>query len=191
MPERENSILERWIMTNRRITSLLLATFIAGSILIGFACERMRRDKPATTDNINWLGYGDGFQQAAQQSKHLLVYFWRPGCSWCAKMENKNYADTSIANIINALFVPIKINGWSKDKFQTADGELSGTQLAEQFQIAGYPAVWFLESNGSRINVLPGYAPPDDFKLLLKYVGENHYKSKTWKDFARESGRVF
>lgn len=106
-------------------------------------------------------------------------------------MESTNYTDTSIANLVNAMFIPIKINGWSNDKFPTPTGELSGVDLSERYQLTGYPAVWFLESDGSKINVLPGYAPPDDFKLLLKFVGENHYKNKNFKDFARESGRVF
>jgi len=159
--------------------------------ILGYSCGKTRHEKVSANDSVKWAEYNEGMQQAAQQGKHVLIYFWRPGCSWCTKMESTNYTDTSIANLVNSMFVPIKINGWSKDKFATASGELSGVDLSERFQLTGYPAVWFLESDGSKINVLPGYAPPDDFKLLLKYVGENHYKSQNFKDFARESGRVF
>jgi thioredoxin-related protein len=178
-------------MFSSKNVSLLLIAAVFSATLIGFSCDKMRREKPTATDTIKWVGYGESSPQAAQQGKHIMLYFWRPGCSWCAKMESTNYSDTSIANLVNTLFVPVKIDGWSKDNIQTASGEITGVQLADQFQLTGFPAVWFLESDGSKINVLPGYAPPDDFKLLLKYVGENHYKNKTFKDFAVESGRVF
>jgi thioredoxin-related protein len=178
-------------MFKRKNINLLLIATILSAILTGFSCDKMRREKPSATDTIKWVSYGESAQQASQLGKHIMLYFWRPGCSWCAKMEATNYSDTSIANIVNAMFIPVKINGWSKDKMPVSSGEISGADLAEQYQLTGYPAVWFLESDGSKINVLPGYAPPDDFKLLLKYVGENHYKSKTFKDFAVESGRVF
>ncbi len=178
-------------MVNRKTINWIFTTLIIIVAILGYSCGKTRQEKATSNDGVKWSDYNEGMQQAAQQGKHVLLYFWRPGCSWCAKMEATNYADTSIANLVNNMFVPIKINGWSKDKFATASGELSGAELSNQFQLTGYPAVWFLESDGSKINVLPGYAPPDDFKLLLKYVGENHYKSKNFKDFARESGRVF
>lgn len=168
----------------------LIAVFLI-IMVVFMSCGKSRRAKPAATDAVKWIEYGESSQLASQQGKHIMLYFWRPGCSWCSKMESTNYSDTSIANLMNTMFIPVKINGWSKDKMPVSSGDLTGADLAEQFQLTGYPAVWFLESDGSKINVLPGYAPPDDFKLLLKYVGENHYKSKTFKDFASESGRVF
>lgn len=178
-------------MVNRRAVNWIFTAFIISAAIIGYSCGKNRQEKVSKNDSVKWADYNEGMQQAAQQAKHVLLYFWRPGCSWCAKMESTNYTDTSIANLVNSMFIPIKINGWSKDIIPSSSGDLTGAKLADEFKLTGYPAVWFLESDGSKINVLPGYAPPDDFKLLLKYVGGNHYKSKTFQDFARESGRVF
>jgi thioredoxin-related protein len=63
--------------------------------------------------------------------------------------------------------------------------------LAKEFQLTGHPAVWFLESYGSKIIFLPGYAPPDDFKLLSCYIGGSRYKNQNFKDFTREAAGVF
>lgn len=178
-------------MLNRSVITWAFTVFMIGVAILGYSCSKTNHPKTATNDVVKWADYNEGMQQAAQQGKHVLLYFWRPGCVWCSKMESTNYSDTSVANLVNQMFIPIKINGWSKDKFQTASGELSGVELSDQYQLTGYPAVWFLESDGSKINVLPGYAEPDIFKLLLKYVGENQYKRTTFKDYARESGRVF
>jgi thioredoxin-related protein len=178
-------------MVNRKTINWILIAFITSTAILGYSCGKSRQETTTSNYGVKWYDYNEGMQQAFQQGKHVLLYFWRPGCSWCNKMESTNYSDSSIASLVNNMFIAIKINGWSKDKFATASGELSGAELSDQFQLTGYPAVWFLESDGSKINVLPGYAPPDDFKLLLKYVGENHYKSQNFKDFARESGRVF
>ncbi|NLI15209.1 MAG: thioredoxin fold domain-containing protein [candidate division Zixibacteria bacterium] len=128
---------------------------------------------------------------AVQDGKQVLLYFCRPGCVWCSKVELTDCTSKSTANLINDIFMPIKINGWSKEKYVTPSGELSGFGLAKEFQLTGHPAVWFLESYGSKIIFLPGYAPPDDFKLLSCYIGGSHYKNQNFKDFTREAAGVF
>jgi protein disulfide-isomerase len=170
-------------------TGLILTA--ATLVILNTSCGKRKNSATPKIDTISWLRYDDGLKQAAQDGRHILVYFWRPGCTWCEKMENTTFADTLISNLIKAQFIPVKINGWSDDKFQTAEGELSGKQLADKYRLTGYPAMWFLESDGTPINFFPGYAQPQDFEVVIKYVGSGEYKRQSLKDFAHSMGRVF
>ena len=173
-----------------KITPVWLLAVVLLIMFSVFSCNR-RVKTSAAGDLIGWLSYADGAKISAHEGKHMLVYFWRPGCSWCAKMEKETYADSSVVNIVKDLFIPVKVNGWSEETFAMAEGQISGKLLADKFNLQRYPTIWFLESDGSQVNFWPGYAPPDEFKLLLKYVGENHYKSQNFKEYAQSQGRVF
>ncbi len=106
-------------------------------------------------------------------------------------MENKTFSDKEIAEQIQRFFVPIRINGWSDEMIAAPEGQVNGRTLATKYQISGYPQTWFLESDGAPINYYPGYASIEDFKVVLGYVGEGHYKNKSLKEYAASVGRVF
>lgn len=147
------------------------------------------KDNPGSTSdltgNIEWTKFDAGLKQAAEDGKYVMAYFWRDGCSWCTKMEKGTFSNEKIANLVNAYFTPVKVKTTSNDVYHTDKGDISAKQLARSFKIRGVPATFFLKSDGTIINNVPGYAPADKFELILKYLGEDHYKDKTFEEYQK------
>jgi len=100
-------------------------------------------------------------------------------------MEKGPFSDEKIINLINAYFTPIKVKTTAREVFKTDKGEISTKDLVRSFKIRGVPATFFLKPDGTILINIPGYKPSDDFELVLKYIGEDHYKDKNFSEYLR------
>ena len=132
---------------------------------------------------LNWLPYNEGLLKAEQENKHILVHFYTDGCSWCDKMEKEVFTNEEVKQIIQDKFIAIKIHGKSNNMVTENGEEITEQKLATLFQVTGYPTTWFLEKKGEKIAPMPGYAPAEQFVTVLKYIGEDWYKEKTFQEY--------
>ena len=62
--------------------------------------------------------------------------------------------------------------------------EISQRKLAASvFQFTAYPSSVYLEANEKIIQPVPGYMDVSTMDKILHYVGEDHYKTKSWDQF--------
>ena len=47
----------------------------------------------------------------------------------------------------------------------------------------------FLDENYNIITLLPGYHKPKFYNLVLKYIGEDHWKDMSWNEYSKEYSR--
>lgn len=135
---------------------------------------------------INWLPYNEGLALAEKENKYVLVYFYTDWCSWCKKMDREVYSDKEIIKIMSQNFVSIRINTEAESKVAENGKEITERELAKLYQVSGVPAIWFLESDRKRIAPLPGYVPPQRFKIVLNYIGEGWYKNISFEEYLEE-----
>ncbi len=126
----------------------------------------------ADADSINWYSYDQGRSLAKDRGLKVMVNFYADWCRYCKKMEKETFADPAVIAYVNRHFVPIKINS-DKEK-----------KLASSFRVRSLPATFFLAEDGAKIGQLPGYVPPQNMLILLKYIGSDSYRSMSLKDFA-------
>jgi thioredoxin-related protein len=98
-------------------------------------------------------------------------------------MEKGTFSDKNIADYITANFVAVKIKSTANEKFNTPFGEKTTSQLVRSLQIRGVPATYFFDARGQLIFNVPGYVPDDTYKLILQYIAEKHYESKSFEEF--------
>jgi len=132
---------------------------------------------------LNWLPYNEGLVLAEKENKFVLIYFYTDGCSWCKKMEKETFSDEEVKKILSNKFVTVKIDARSENKVIENGKEISERELAILYQVSGYPATWFLESNHSRVAPLPGYVATEQFIPVLNYIGEGWYKNISFKEY--------
>lgn len=90
---------------------------------------------------IEWLEWGTtAFARAAREDKPILLSLVAPWCEQCAAMEQATYARTEVVRLVDALFVPVRVNtdrrpdinerynlgGWPTTAFLTPAGEIFG-----------------------------------------------------------------
>lgn len=90
-------------------------------------------------------------------------------------MEAESFNNPGIIKFINDHFVPVRVN-IDKEK-----------KIASSYFIRALPSSWFLEPDGSKITIIPGYVDPELFLAILKYISSESYKKMTLRQYIDSS----
>ena len=66
-------------------------------------------------NSINWLELSEAERLSERSNKNMLLFFYRETCEYCEKMKSQTFTDPSVIGLINDNFLPVMINGKSKD----------------------------------------------------------------------------
>lgn len=124
---------------------------------------------------LEWLEYGEALERAKRENKHVLIDFYTSWCGWCKVMDRNTYADSAVGAFLGQHFLISKINAESPKRFKVAEGTQSGQELAREFGVNSFPITWFVKPDGSRLDKVSGYVPPDRFMKVLQFVHERSY----------------
>lgn len=136
--------------------------------------------------------FSDALKIAKEEDRIIIVDVYTDWCVWCKKMDKDVYGKKEIKKIIKESFILIKLNAESEDKIEYNEKKYTGSQLAEYFQVSGYPTTVFLDSNGKVIEFkydnykmvnLPGYFNLEEFKKILNFFKEKRYKDQDLSKF--------
>jgi uncharacterized protein YyaL (SSP411 family) len=135
----------------------------------------------AARQPVKWQPWGrDAFVLAAKLDRPVLLYVGGEACRWCAETDRAIYTDPEIGTLINALFVPIRVDRDERpdvaQRYQTAVERLAG--------LHGWPLTVFLTADGAPF--FGGtYFPADDpvtgrgLKQLLPEVARSYHEQRS------------
>lgn len=113
--------------------------------------------RDAAADKIRWQPWGDAsFALARKLDRPVMIDIGAVWCHWCHVMDNTTYADPEVARILNAQFVPIKVDSDERPDvdsyYQAAAASLTGA--------GGWPLVCFVTPDGA-LMYATGYLPAE------------------------------
>ena len=114
-------------------------------------------------DKVNWMEWSrEAFELAKKEKKPVLLNITATWCHWCHQMSRHNYENEDVAKIINAYFIPVRV-----DTDRRPD-------INERYNQGGWPTTVFLDSKG---NIILGstYVHPQEFPQMLEYI-KNFYE---------------
>jgi len=99
----------------------------------------------AVDQPVDWHTWGEeAFEKAQAEGKPLLVDSGAVWCHWCHVMDHESYEDPETAEIVNELFVPVKLDRDERPdvdrRLQQAVGAITGR--------GGWPLTAFLTPKG-------------------------------------------
>src|SRR6266567_7651551 len=112
--------------------------------------------RPNMAHSIHWRSWGeDVFSEAMLSDKPIFLVISSSWCQWCHIMDETTLSESSIINILNSDYVPIRV-----------DSDLR-PDVNQRYNQNGWPSVVLLSSEGE---ILWGgvYVPP---KQMLYYLG--------------------
>jgi uncharacterized protein YyaL (SSP411 family) len=136
----------------------------------------------AARQPVNWQPWGrEAFALAARLDRPVLLYVGSEGCRWCAETDRAIYTDPEIGALINALFVPIRVDRDERpdvaQRYQGAVERLAG--------LHGWPLTVFLTADGAAF--FGGtYFPADDpvtgrgLKQILPEVARSYREQRAF-----------
>ena len=165
--------------------NILVITIICIAI-IGFALYNNSKSERQTdfiqgkesspksnASNIDWKSYAKGLELAKSQNKPVFLYFHADWCTYCVRLKKTTFKDKTILTYLKNNFISIAVD---TDKNQ---------ELATQWKVKGLPTMWFLKSNNSKINSIPGYVDKKQFLHILKYIQTQSYEKMNFSDFVK------
>jgi len=81
--------------------------------LVGFT--QITSSSLSVNNSINWLEIAEAESLSEKSNKNMLFFFYRENCEYCEKMKLQTFIDPSVIVLINDNFLPVMINGKSKD----------------------------------------------------------------------------
>jgi len=124
-----------------------------------------------TAQEINWYSYQKGIAAGKTEDKKIFLHFYADWCVYCKIMNNKTFKDASVVDYLNKNFISIRVD---------SDRE---REIARQYQVRGLPTNWFLSETNKKIAGRPGYIPPSEMILYLKYIHTDSYQKMTLNNF--------
>jgi uncharacterized protein YyaL (SSP411 family) len=130
---------------------------------VGIFEHDLRDKRPA---GIAWWDWEEEtFRLAEELDVPILLSISAVWCRWCHVMDETSYANPEVTALINADFIPIRV-----DTDQRPD-------INSRYNMGGWPTIAFLTPDGE---VLTGvtYVPPEEFKKLLSQVSDYYRNNK-------------
>lgn len=127
-----------------------LIVLILTGILTVNGCDQKEKEPVAPAEIEFVQDYQTALQVAEQKNQKILIDFYTDWCYWCKVLDSATYSDTGVISMSNDI-VFAKINA-----------EVD-TVTAEIYSIVGYPTIVLVNADGTEIDRIGGYVPPEEF----------------------------
>jgi thioredoxin-related protein len=131
----------------------------------------------AALDHVVWRDYEEGIAFAKKTNRPIMITFFSDRCRYCNLMEKKTFSDREVVRALNEKFVSIKV-----DVSRNA-------MLAHMYGATYLPTTVFITPQEEGIGKLIGYRSPDDFLLVLEFVGDGFFQRMGFEDYLRMKGK--
>jgi thioredoxin-related protein len=137
--------------------------FVAAAVLLVFAS--------LTRAESDWLRDWNKAQEEAK-ANHKLLFLNFTGsdwCGWCIKFDKDVLSQPQFKNFAHDNLVLVELD-FPRRKSQPTEEKKQNVQLAQQYEVLGFPTIVVLNSNGQKVWQFDGYFPggPEAFIAQLQ-----------------------
>lgn len=141
------------------------------ALLIMFAAQAKKPGESTTGIQFKESSWADALKQAAKEKKLVFVDFYTTWCGPCKMLKRSTFPDKDLGTYFNANFVNLTIDA--------EKGE--GVELAQKYQVRGYPALFVIDKEGNVVHQTLGYIPADQLLQFGKDAREKAAPAKKKK----------
>lgn len=132
----------------------------------------------------SFLELEEDIAEAAAAGRRLVLYFWQPGCPYCAELIQNNFAQRDISDAMQEHFDVVAINMWGdREVVQVGGRSFTEKTLAEALHVNYTPTLMFFGESGRVVLRLDGYVPPERFRLAMNYTSARLESEQDFRDF--------
>jgi len=147
----------------RKVTVLLVVLAAAGLATVTFMSFRATKAPP--TEKIVWNDFENGMKLAHTNNLPMMIDFAASWCGWCKDLDDEVYNVPEVI-ALSRNFVCVRVDG-DREK-----------EVADYFNVTGYPTIVFTNSKIEEVDRIPGFMPADGFlaqmRAALEKVGGAH-----------------
>lgn len=183
-------------MKHMKFILLAVVAMVAASTLLwadGNKKKKNSTSKQASTDSteIHWMTLDQVQEAMKKEPKKVYMDIYTDWCGWCKVMEKKTFSNTNVIRYMNQKFYAVRLNAEQKDSIRFLGKmygfvpEYKANQLAVDILHGqmSYPTSVIFEENFLQPQPVPGYLDVSNMEMILKYLGENTYKTVPFPDY--------
>lgn len=169
---------------------------LSGLILLNTFCNGQAGIKEIIgPDGIQWMNFEDALKQQKTNPKKIFIDVYTGWCGWCKKMDGSTFKDQKVVDYLNSKFYAVKLDAETKDTITYKSKDYTFVPAYKSNEVAAfllngkmsYPTSLYLDEKSDPITAVPGFLTGEQLLPILKYFGEDIYKTKTWEDYQKES----
>ncbi|MGB3949176.1 MAG: DUF255 domain-containing protein [Bacteroidia bacterium] len=180
-------------MKNKLIL-LIISTILVAIVSYSFINKPIPDDKNSL---VKWYSFGEAIELQKKNPKMIMVDVYTTWCGPCKMMSAHTLNNPVIAKYLNEHFYPVKFDAETYDSvkfngFVFKNNNPPGTQRpVHEFAISildgklSYPSVVFVDSDIKRVQTIVGFHRADQFEPIIKFLGTDVYKNKTYEEFQK------
>lgn len=131
----------------------------------------------------SFLDLEEDIAEAASANRRLALYFWQPGCPYCAELIENNFGQQDIGETMQSRFDVIAINMWGdREVVQVGGRQFTEKTLAAALRVNYTPTLMFFDEQGGVALRLDGYIPPEQFRVAMDYAAGLHAPGESYRD---------
>ncbi len=146
-----------------------------------------------TAQDVKWYSIEEAVELNKKEPRKFMIDVYTDWCGWCKVMDKNTFNNSQIAEYLNKKYYPVKLNAEQKEDI-TIEGQTykfiaQGSKGYHELAAAllngklAYPSVVFLDEKINMLHMEQGYVQPKQFDQLVKFIGEDLYKTTTWQSF--------
>ncbi len=143
---------------------------------------------------IHWISMDEVQGKMRQEPRKVYVDMYTDWCGWCKKMDASTFQNPNVIKYMNEKYYCVRFNAERKDtirfmsKYYYFDPNLRANNLASEWMHGqlSYPTAIFMEERFQNPVPVPGYQEVKTMEMILKFFGENIYKTKKWEDYQKD-----
>lgn len=136
----------------------------------------------------SFMDFIDDIEEASDNDKHVMIYFWQDGCPYCAKLVEENFSDKKLSNKLIKNFDVIETNMWGdRGLVDWSEREFSEKEFASFMKVQFTPTLIFLNSDGDIVLRLNGYQSTQKMHSVLDYVSSKSYLDESFAKYINKS----
>jgi len=132
---------------------------------------------------VSFLDLFEDIDEAADNNKRLMVYYYQDGCPYCEKLLEDNFGQRNIANKTQQFFDVVAINLWGDQEVTVGDESYTEKEFAEALKVQYTPTLLFFNEENKIVFRANGYYPPEKFSALLDYIGKKQEAKLSYQDY--------
>ncbi len=139
-------------------------------------------EKPAWF-KVSFLDLFEDIEEATDNNKRLMVYYYQDGCPYCKKLIEDNFSQKFIVDKTQKYFDVVAINLWGDKEVTVGDKSYTEKEFAEALKVQYTPTLLFFGENKKIVFRTNGYYPPEKFSVLLDYIGNRQEAKISYQDY--------
>lgn len=146
----------------------VVITIVVCAFLGFFMYNSLTKVQPNVIENSpEWIPINEAQEVAASTDKLIFVDVYEIGCKYCRAMDREVFPDSTVRQVLDADYIPVRIDGNSMEPIQFNGQEIPSKEFAQSKGAFVFPTSLILDSQGNVIKKKTGYMGVDEFRQFL------------------------